>query len=62
MDGWALPVGCLAITWFFLFYSSMEPEADFALHYPNIPARYDCPANLAEPMVTVKKRYEQGDV
>lgn len=32
------------------------------MHYPNIPARYDCPANLAEPMITVKKRYEQGDV
>jgi len=41
---------------------STETEADFPLHYPNIPARYDCPANLAEPMITVKKRYEQGDV
>jgi hypothetical protein len=39
-----------------------EGELDFPLHYPNIPARFDCSANLSEPMVTVKIPYEQGDV
>jgi hypothetical protein len=39
-----------------------EGDLDFPLHYPNIPARYNCPANLSQPMVTVKQRYEQGDV
>jgi hypothetical protein len=41
---------------------STETEADFPLHYPNIPARYHCPDNLAEPMVTLKIQYQQGDV
>jgi hypothetical protein len=41
---------------------STESEFDFPLHYGNVPERYGCPANLAEPMVTVKKKYEQGDV
>ena len=40
---------------------STEPESDFALHTPNIPPQYD-PANNIAKMVTVKKKYEQGDV
>lgn len=41
---------------------STETAADFPLHYPNIPASYGCPQNLAVPMVTLKIAYEQGDV
>jgi hypothetical protein len=45
---------------------STEPPADFILHYPNIPAQYGGngikrPANMVQ-MVTLKKRYKQGDV
>jgi len=44
---------------------STEPEADHKLHIPNIPPQYNCPVdnpvNL-DRMITVKKKYEQGDV
>ena len=44
---------------------STEPEADTPLHLPNIPPQYNCPkdnpVNL-DRMITVKKKYEQGDV
>jgi hypothetical protein len=45
---------------------STDPPADFILHYPNIPAKYGGdglkrPVSLLQ-MVTLKKRYRQGDV
>lgn len=45
---------------------STEPDADFALHYENIPTTYggkgkSRPENLVD-MVTLKKKYQQGDV
>jgi hypothetical protein len=41
---------------------STEPSGDAPLHYGNIPRSYDCPNSLAEPLITVKKKYEQGNV
>jgi hypothetical protein len=45
---------------------STEPPADFILHYPNIPAQYGGngikrPVSMVQ-MITLKKRYKQGDV
>jgi hypothetical protein len=40
---------------------STEPALDFQLHLGNIPARYDVKNNVQQ-MVTVKKKYNQGDV
>jgi hypothetical protein len=45
---------------------STDPPADFILHYPNIPAQYGGnglkrPVSLVQ-MITLKKRYRQGDV
>ena len=40
---------------------STEPPADIPLHIPNIPTAYHSDANLVH-MITVKKKYEQGDV
>jgi hypothetical protein len=41
---------------------STEPSGDAPLHYVNIPKSYDCPNSLATPLITVKKKYEQGNV
>ncbi len=45
---------------------STDPPADFILHYPNIPVQYGGnglkrPVSLVQ-MITLKKRYRQGDV
>ncbi len=40
---------------------STEPQADNALHLPNIPVALLGVSNLVQ-MITIKKRYEQGDV
>lgn len=40
---------------------STEPALDFQLHLGNIPPRYDVQNNVQQ-MVTVKKKYNQGDV
>ncbi len=45
---------------------STEPAADFPLHYPNIPPQYGGngikkPVSLVQ-IITLKKRYRQGDV